>query len=228
MTETEWLACTDPEALADWLGEGFSERKARLYACACCRLVAFLLRDVRAVRALEVTERYIEGNASSMELLAAHRWAEKAEYAAREDVLRWACAAVRSASGRPKEWIRNTSTVASSLASVAPAANAVECQPALDAQRARLAELFREVFGNPFRSMSLAPSWLGADVRGLAQAAYDERTQPAGTLDSARLAVLADALEEAGWTDPLLLDHLRGPGAHVRGCWALDHVLGRY
>jgi len=39
--------------------------------------------------------------------------------------------------------------------------------------------------------------------------------------------VLADALEEAGCAETALLDHLRAPGPHVRGCWALDHILGR-
>jgi len=79
-----------------------------------------------------------------------------------------------------------------------------------------------------------------------------------GTLDPVRLAVLADALEEAGCDsepcgplcavehsgtrhtpDPCprcgnsgrvphpLLAHLRDPGPHVRGCWAVDAVLGR-
>ena len=48
-----------------------------------------------------------------------------------------------------------------------------------------------------------------------------------GTLDRARLAVLSDALEEVGCTDTALLSHLRSPGPHVRGCWALDLVLGK-
>jgi hypothetical protein len=46
-------------------------------------------------------------------------------------------------------------------------------------------------------------------------------------LDTVRLAVLADALEEAGCADPDLLGHLRGPGPHVRGCWAVDLLLGK-
>ena len=62
---------------------------------------------------------------------------------------------------------------------------------------------------------------------GLAQAAYDERELPSGTLDATRLAVLADALEEAGCPDRTILDHLRGPGPHVRGCWAVDLLLGK-
>ena len=42
-----------------------------------------------------------------------------------------------------------------------------------------------------------------------------------------RLAVLADAVEEAGGTDAALLGHLRGAGPHVRGCWAVDALLGK-
>jgi hypothetical protein len=61
----------------------------------------------------------------------------------------------------------------------------------------------------------------------LAQAAYDERNLPSGHLDNARLAVLSDALEEAGCTDADILSHLRSPGLHVRGCWALDLVLAK-
>jgi hypothetical protein len=61
----------------------------------------------------------------------------------------------------------------------------------------------------------------------VAQAAYDNRKLPAGTIDPARLAVLADALEEAGCTDLTMLAHLRGPGPHFRACWPLDLVLAK-
>ena len=50
---------------------------------------------------------------------------------------------------------------------------------------------------------------------------------PARLLDSARLAVLADALEEAGCSEANVLRHLREPAEHVRGCWAVDLVLAR-
>jgi hypothetical protein len=46
-------------------------------------------------------------------------------------------------------------------------------------------------------------------------------------LDTVRLAVLADALEEAGCADADLLVHLRGPGPHARGCWVLELLLGK-
>jgi hypothetical protein len=87
--------------------------------------------------------------------------------------------------------------------------------------------LLRDVFGNPFRPATIAPTWQTPTVVTLSQAAYDNRTLPAGTLDPARLAVLADALEEADCTDGDLLGHLRGPGPHVRGCWAVDLLLGK-
>jgi hypothetical protein len=62
---------------------------------------------------------------------------------------------------------------------------------------------------------------------GLARPVRNERELPSGHLDPARLAVLADMLEEAGCTDADLLGHLRGPGPHVRGCWPLDLLLQR-
>jgi hypothetical protein len=42
-----------------------------------------------------------------------------------------------------------------------------------------------------------------------------------------RLTVLATYLEDAGCKNPMVLEHLRGPGPHVLGCWAVDIVLGR-
>jgi hypothetical protein len=88
-------------------------------------------------------------------------------------------------------------------------------------------QLLRDLFGNPFRPVALDPAWLSPTVTALAQAAYEERSLPSGELDLARLKVLADAIEEAGCPDQAILDHLRGPGPHVRGCWPVDLVLGR-
>jgi hypothetical protein len=101
---------------------------------------------------------------------------------------------------------------------------------ARNAEWAVQCRLLRCVFGNPFRPAAIDPLWLawngGAAVK-LARAAYDLRRRPSGELDRSRLAVLADALEEAGCADAELLGHLRGPGPHVWGCHALDAILGR-
>jgi len=41
------------------------------------------------------------------------------------------------------------------------------------------------------------------------------------------MPILADALEDAGCTDAAILEHCRGPGPHVRGCWVVDLILGK-
>jgi hypothetical protein len=95
------------------------------------------------------------------------------------------------------------------------------------AAKQRECDLLRDIFGNRFRPVSVSPTCRAPQVVALAQAAYEQRELPAGHLDPARLAVLADALEEAGCDQADLLGHLRGPGPHVRGCFAVDLVLGR-
>src|SRR5262249_46548961 len=87
--------------------------------------------------------------------------------------------------------------------------------------------LLRDVFGSWFyRGTFTAPS-LSPLVKSLANAAYAERAFSSGELDTTRLAVLADALEDTGGIDSEILSHLRSPAPHVRGCWALDLVLGK-
>jgi hypothetical protein len=39
--------------------------------------------------------------------------------------------------------------------------------------------------------------------------------------------ILAGALQGAGFDSADVLDHCRGPGPHVRGCWVGDLVLGK-
>jgi hypothetical protein len=77
-----------------------------------------------------------------------------------------------------------------------------------------------DIFGNPFRPVAFDPAWRTADVTAIAQTIYVERR-------FTDLPILADALEEAGCTNTDLLDHCRLPGDHVRGCWAVDLVLGK-
>jgi hypothetical protein len=91
------------------------------------------------------------------------------------------------------------------------------------AQRQEQCRLLREIVGNPFRSVEVEPAWLsygGGVVGRVAQSVYEEQ-------QLSQLPVLADALEEAGCTEADLLAHLRGPGPHARGCWALDSLLGK-
>jgi hypothetical protein len=86
--------------------------------------------------------------------------------------------------------------------------------------RGEFCEQFRCVAGNPFRPVAFDSRWRTETAVALASAIYAERTFD-------RLPILADALQEAGCDHPDLLAHCRGPGPHVRGCWAVDLVLGK-
>src|SRR5262245_49466155 len=56
MTEEEWVACEDPEQLLDLLGDRLTERKRRLFACACCRLIPGFMESEPDQRSIELTE----------------------------------------------------------------------------------------------------------------------------------------------------------------------------
>jgi hypothetical protein len=214
MTEAEWLACNDPQKMLGFLEGRAGERKLRLFACACCRCLWPLLTDERSRRAVEVAERYADGEATRGDMDAAR---------AAVGATVWAPAAA--------------DTAAAAARAAAGAAWDADWAATWDAA---WATLLRDIFGNPFRPMAVDQkqprmrkqprtwlSWEGGTAVRLAQAAYQHRHLPSGHLDPDRLAVLADALEEAGCSDPDLLGHLRGPGPHVRGCFPIDLVLGR-
>jgi hypothetical protein len=78
------------------------------------------------------------------------------------------------------------------------------------------------------RLIALNPAWQTPTVVSLAHAASDNRTLPAGTLEPDRLAILADALEEAGCENADILSQLREPGVQGRRCWPLDLLLGKW
>ena len=90
--------------------------------------------------------------------------------------------------------------------------------------------MLRCVFGNPFDppSSAIDPAlglWNEGTLERLALAAYEERLLPSGHLDAVRLAVLADALEDAGCAHADLLDACRHGDPDVDGVWAVRVLL---
>jgi hypothetical protein len=82
------------------------------------------------------------------------------------------------------------------------------------------AMLLRDIFGNPFRPVTLNPAWLTSTVVQLAEGIYQERA-------FGRMPILADALQDAGCDSDDILNHCQQPGEHVRGCWVVDLLTGR-
>ena len=84
----------------------------------------------------------------------------------------------------------------------------------------RRVAVLRDVAGNPFRTVDFSPEWRTSTAAAVARGMYESR-------DFSAMPILADALQDAGCEDAEVLDHCRGPGPHVRGCWVVDLVLGK-
>jgi hypothetical protein len=200
MTEQEWLEATDLRQLLDRLCRGKrrpSDRRLRLFAAGFWRWQAGNLQPEAAERLQRAAT-------------LAEQWAESGvrpqgmnDFPGNVVAEKHASAAAKRTAALPLQWGARTRS------------------------GERIPPLFRCVFGNPFRPVPQDPAWRTSTVVQLAQAAYDERQLPDGALDPARLAILADTLEEAGCADDAILNHLRGRGPHVRGCWVVDLLLGK-
>ena len=239
MTETDWLRYTSrPAAMLRQVRNKAPARKLRLIGCACCRIVWEHMPEFAAT-AVSTVERYHDEAASENEYEAAQRrlwhtftvtWGQgdpgTAEFGGVAAV--YAVMGSEAVEGLEQcvEWVRATASRALPDG---------EKRAPLARTRRQICDLFREIIGNPFRPWKVVPDFLdGGGVLqpdGTTVKLTDTARQLAEGIraDQAfdRLPILADALEEAGVTDAELLAHCRRDGGHVRGCWALDVVLGK-
>lgn len=220
MTEAEWRTCDSPMRLLEYLQGKASGRKLRLCATAFCRGLWSILEDNRSHRAVELAEQFADGGVSDYQLMLARGDAEKVirertgpgEWAARAAAfaaLPWADSAARGALG------------------MTPPIPGIETHDTAGELRCRL---IRDVCENVFRTVTIDPAWLAwndGTVVKLAQAIYDQRELPSGYLDAGRLAIMADALEDAGCQDTDILRHCRSGAPHVLGCWIADAILAK-
>jgi hypothetical protein len=189
-----------------------NRRKPRLFACASARTNWDRLNDPRSKQAVEISERFADGMATLNDLSEARDAARDAVGAGDpEFAAYWASAG----NGWEAAWEIVPSALCAAMKAlgrdVIPARQWLHC------------ELLRDIFGNPFRPVAVDPSWLTwnhATVPAIARHIYDDRAFH-------DMPILADALQDAGCTNDDLLDHCRGPGPHVRGCWAVDLLLGK-
>lgn len=122
-----------------------------------------------------------------------------------------------------------TATAAASAAglAVSPEGWVEFAQQVRRTEYAAQADLLRDSLGpTPRHTPEPLPesvlAWNEGCVVKLATSIYTERDFAAD-----RLAVLSDALEDAGCADAALRNHLRGAAGHARGCWLVDLILGR-
>lgn len=232
MTEQEWLECPGPYPMLEFLRGRISERKLRLFGCACCRRIGHLIGDQRSRDAVEVAERYADGLASRQERDGAYGPARIAVEDTpvfpdpdrpwvNNNVIGYhaALAAVWLLSENVASWEASTEAVKA----VRGAARLPSGEDAVGPERAVQADLLRDIADNPFRHFSIDSgwqAWQGGMILKLARGIYEERAFD-------RLPILADAIEEAGGYNEDILAHLRGPGPHVRGCWPLDLLLDK-
>jgi hypothetical protein len=217
MTEKQWLACTDPTPMLEFLRGKVSDRKLRLFAVASFGRLVALLPDPRQRRGIEVLEQLAEGTVTK----AACRGvtAEVRQAIPQDD---WV------AGMPPTDHLHYIALMlyrefcSSSIAVHAIAATAGLADGA--GEQHEQVRLMRDIAGPfPFRPVTVDQSWLRRNdgtVVKLAQAIYEERAFD-------RLPILADAVMDAGCNNDDILSHCRSEGPHVRGCWVVDLLLGQ-
>lgn len=262
MTEAEWLASRDSAPMMRFLAGQpeaggplvllsrlfarpaqppsavYSPRKARLFACACCRNVEEVLSDDAWRWAIGVSEKFADAACSEDDLTAARDGATKAWEGLLELELPPRLPALygpRLGDGQFRAWSGHCAVAVTMLDPFAAvlevnhavdrlALDAASTNPQWSARAWTRAPLLRDIFGPlPFRSIATDQRWLVANagaVARLAESIYADRAFD-------RLPILADALEDAGCHHSDILAHSRDGGEHVRGCWVLDLLTSR-
>jgi len=246
MTETEWLACTDPQPMLAHLGRKASQRKVRLFAVACCRRVWPSLEHEEFRDAVRKAESFADGLADRAEMLAAHEKA-RAIFVTLHGSDNGPGAALTASGfpGPPKSFMQRVADtlddpwwedefdkgdpLAPALVTARHAARAaadiqgernVLDGPARIAEHREQTALIHCLFGNPFRPRPVCDGWLTPELTALADGIYAQR-------DFNRMPLLADALEASDCKNADLIEHCRSGREHARGCWVVDLLLGR-
>jgi hypothetical protein len=237
MTESEWLACSNPEPMLDMLHGKAGDRELRLFACACCRRLLAAFFEPLSWCLCETAERFVDGQAGQSELDDA-RFDVFAQYCGRwydiGDGKHWESIPDIEAKSMIG-WVAYSAAGGSALQQDEDCPDRLEVAreafqgmkwvgkgPNAENTASFAVQALRDIFGNPFQEPVLDPAWANWEtgrIPRLARAIYRERVFD-------RLPCLADALEQAGCTDQAILSHCRDTGEHVRGCWVVDLMLG--
>ncbi|OAI50769.1 hypothetical protein AYO44_17525 [Planctomycetaceae bacterium SCGC AG-212-F19] len=207
MTEADWLACTDPQKMLEFLRGKASDRKLRLFAVACCREFVNFPSHGLDPKPIELGERCADGLATDADRTAAFEsiqmQKENAVFEQQFERAAWLLAIQSMVFTNIWDGIGYTPGWST---------------PAW--HYPKKCHLLRDIFVSLFHAVTIERLWLTSNVVALAETIYDERAFE-------RMPILADALEDAGCTNAEVLNHCRSGGEHVRGCWVVDLVLGK-
>lgn len=229
MTESDWDTAADPSPMLKALSGKASERKLRLFAVACCRRHWHLMTDERSRAAVELGERLADGLGTETERQVAEAQAVQATRTAvqarGEDFTISESFTIAARAARFTVMEAGTFDLEAALATASACRLMVlhesGSRDGRASENAALCSTLRDVFGNPFRPTTIDNRILTPHVLATAKSIYDDRAFH-------HVFAVADALTDAGAPDDSpLLQHLRGRGPHVRGCYALDLVLGK-
>lgn len=188
MTESEWLDCDDPQMMLEFLRGKAGDRKLRLLAVACCRRYWDLLREEGSRTAVLVAERFADGLATREELEGAREEANWTagggdgfgpERCCMDLNVRSYDSATAASVVEATFDILESRKIAADLAGL-PKSQWVKSHGGLtneqwDDERRAVADLLRDIFGNPFRPASINPAELSPAVVNLARTIYEER-----------------------------------------------------
>ena len=240
MTEAEWLGATDPIPMLTFLRGKVSDRKLRLFACGCCwRIHQYSVETHEGRQFLLIAEKFADGVANEADLNlynrilrevagkdyiylgweALHPEAWEAARLAQDDCCQL-CLDLRQSSAPFGKIGKRIARFMDRLWTGADTRFAVFELPTPRKERVSQTRLLHDIFGNPFCSITLNPTWLTSTVVALATGIYEEKAFD-------RLPILADALQDAECDSEEMLNHCRSDGVHVRGCWVIDLVTGR-
>jgi hypothetical protein len=217
-TESDWLEATYAPPLIRFLSERVTDRKEKLLSAACFRRIWHLLKTEQGRKAVEVLERYVDGEATPEQLAEAQEdaWQSNIEIPNPEGnnlPETQALAAIGLSASLIDLLIRVAEATAWEKVGTPEAVSEPE-------QRSQCV-LVRDIFGNPFRPATFDAAWRTSTAVALARGMYESR-------DFSAMPILADALQDAGCDNDDILNHCRDPHAtHVRGCWVVDLVLGK-
>ncbi len=243
MTETEWLDSTDPVAMLENLQHRTTTRKLRLFSCACCRTIWNWIADERSRRSVICAERYADSLLTEDERQVVLAEAVVAFQEASSTWNDFACKIYKGGRNPNESELATENTLAFRITAAVAARGTLNyktsetflveagriahraCQVLANAERhaasgEMIATLLRDIVGNYFCPTKIDGHLRTPLVNTLAQSIYDDRA-------FFRMPELGDALEAEGCIDAEILARCRSERPHMRGCWAIDLILGK-